>query len=148
MLESAVLAPFAKSMLVLKNRFLEVMDDDFNTAGAIGVLHEMAGEINAFLEQSQAEKSKTPEILAAASAGVQTLRSLGNVLGLFKQTAAPVEAGSAAATLDAVMKLLIKLRQDARAAKNFNLADSIRDGLAGIGITLEDRPGETGWRKS
>jgi cysteinyl-tRNA synthetase len=147
MLESALLAPFVKSMLVLKSKFLEVMDDDFNTAGAIGVLHEMAGEINAFLEQNQAEKAKTPEVIAAGSAGVQTLRALGNVLGLFRQKAAPVEAGSAAATLDAVMKLLIKLRQDARAAKNFNLADGIRDGLAVIGITLEDRPGETGWRK-
>jgi cysteinyl-tRNA synthetase len=45
------------------------------------------------------------------------------------------------------MKLMIKLRQDARAAKNFALADAIRDGLTAIGITLEDRPGETGWRK-
>jgi cysteinyl-tRNA synthetase len=107
----------------------------------------MVGEINAFLEQNQAEKTKTPEIISTGSAGVQTLRALGNVLGLFRQKAAAVEAGSAAATLDAVMKLLIKLRQDARAAKNFNLADAIRDGLAGIGITLEDRPGETGWRK-
>ena len=78
---------------------------------------------------------------------VQTLRALGNIMCLFKQKSAPVEAGSAAATLDAVMKLLIKLRQDARAAKNFNLADAIRDGLTGIGITLEDRPGDTGWRK-
>jgi cysteinyl-tRNA synthetase len=148
MLETPLLAPFVKALLVLKNKFLEVMDDDFNTAGAIGVLHEMAGEINAFLEQNQAEKARTPEIIAAASAGVQTLRSLGNVLGLFRQKAAPVEAGSAAATLDAVMKLLINLRQDARVAKNFNLADSIRDGLTAIGITLEDRPGETGWRKA
>jgi cysteinyl-tRNA synthetase len=123
------------------------MDDDFNTAGGIGVLHEMAGEINAFLEQNQAEKTKVPEVIAAASAGVQTLRHLGNVLGLFRQKAAPVEAGSAAATLDEVMKFLIKLRQDARAAKNFNLADQIRDGLAAMKIVLEDRPGETGWRK-
>jgi cysteinyl-tRNA synthetase len=123
------------------------MDDDFNTAGAIGVLHEIAGEVNAFLERSDAEKSKPAEAIAAASAATQTLRNLGNVLGLFRAKAAPVAAGSQAETLEKVMKMLIKLRQDARAAKNFALADGIRDGLAGIGITLEDRPGETGWRK-
>jgi cysteinyl-tRNA synthetase len=140
-------APFAKVMLVLRTKFLEVMDDDFNTAGAIGVLHEMAGEINAFLERSDAEKTKSPEPIAAASAATQTLRRVGQVLGLFRQQAAPMEAGSAAETLEKVMTLLIKLRQDARGVKNFALADAIRDGLAGIGITLEDRPGETGWRK-
>jgi cysteinyl-tRNA synthetase len=54
-------APFATAMLALKSKFLEVMDDDFNTAGAIGVLHEMAGEINAFLERNDAEKTKPPK---------------------------------------------------------------------------------------
>src|SRR5688572_7505609 len=48
-------AGFAKVMLTLKTKFLEVMDDDFNTAGAIGVLHEMAGEVNAYLQQHDAE---------------------------------------------------------------------------------------------
>ena len=42
---------FAKSVLAFKMKFLEMMDDDFNTAGAIGVLHELAGEINGFIEQ-------------------------------------------------------------------------------------------------
>ena len=140
-------APFAKVILVLKSKFLEVMDDDFNTAGAIGVLHEMAGEVNAFLERNDADRAKPAEAIAAASAATQTLRSLGNVLGLFRHKAAPMEAGSAADTLDKVMMFLIKLRADARAAKNFNLADAIRDGLAGLGITIEDRHGESGWRK-
>jgi cysteinyl-tRNA synthetase len=147
LLDSPAHAPFAKSMLTLKSKFLEVMDDDFNTAGAIGVLHEIAGEINAFLERNDADKTKPPEVVAAASAAAQTLRHLGGILGLFRNKPAPVEAGSAAATLEDVMKLLIKLRQDARAAKNFALADAIRDGLTAIGISLEDRPGETGWRK-
>jgi cysteinyl-tRNA synthetase len=148
LLESAAHGPFAKTILGLKSKFLEVMDDDFNTAGAIGVLHEMAGEINAFLERNDADKAKPPEAIAAANAATQTLRSLGNVLGLFRQKVAPMEIGGVADTLDKVMKLMIKLRQDARASKNFALADAIRDGLTGIGITLEDRPGETGWRKA
>jgi cysteinyl-tRNA synthetase len=148
LLDSPAHAPFAKSVLVLRSKFLEVMDDDFNTAGAIGVLHELAGEVNAFLERNDADKSKPPEVIGAAVAGTQTLRNLGLVLGLFRQKAAPpAAAGSQAETLEKVMKLVIKLRQDARLSKNFALADAIRDGLTGIGITLEDRADGTGWRK-
>jgi cysteinyl-tRNA synthetase len=46
---------------------------------------------------------------------------------------------------DGLMKLLIQLRTDARAAKNFATADTIRNRLADLGITLEDRPGGTDW---
>ena len=148
LLDSAAHGPIAKSVLVLKSKFLEVMDDDFNTAGAIGVLHELAGEVNAFLERNDADKAKPPEVVGAAAAAVQTLRNLGLVLGLFRQKAAPpAAAGSQAETLEKVMKLVIKLRADARVGKNFALADAIREGLGGIGITLEDRPDGTGWRK-
>jgi cysteinyl-tRNA synthetase len=140
--------PFAKNVLVLKSKFLEVMDDDFNTAGAIGVLHELAGEVNAFLERNDAERTKPAEALGAATAAAQSLRSLGLVLGLFRQKA-PLDAtaGAQAGTLDKVMRLVIRLRQEARTTKNFALADAIRDGLTEIGITLEDRPDGTGWRK-
>jgi len=46
------------------------------------------------------------------------------------------------------MGVLIETRQRARAAKQFELADFIRDALDGAGITLEDRADGTGWRKS
>jgi cysteinyl-tRNA synthetase len=49
---------------------------------------------------------------------------------------------------DAVMKLLIQLRADARASKDFATGDAIRNGLTAIGITLEDRAGGTEWTKS
>ena len=45
------------------------------------------------------------------------------------------------------MKLLIQVRADARKAKNFAIADAVRKGLTDIGITLEDRPDGTIWRK-
>ena len=48
---------------------------------------------------------------------------------------------------DDLMKLLIKLRQEARQSKNFAMADAIRNGLTEIGVTLEDRPEGTMWRK-
>jgi cysteinyl-tRNA synthetase len=45
------------------------------------------------------------------------------------------------------MALLIQVRNEARKSKQFALADSVRDGLKTIGITLEDRPDGTGWRR-
>ncbi len=51
-------------------------------------------------------------------------------------------------TLDGIMKLLIELRQQARATKDFATSDAIRDRLAALGVTLEDRAGGTEWNKS
>ena len=135
----------------LKTTFLETMDDDFNTAGAIGVLHVLAGAINGFIETSKVERDKQPEALRAVADASQTLRDLGGLLGLFRGSiSAPPSATDAAGseTLDKVMGLLINLRNDARKDKNFKLADGIRNGLTSIGITLEDRADGTIWRKS
>jgi len=140
-------APFAKAVLAGKMKFLEMMDDDFNTAGAIGALHELAGEINSFLERNDVDRSKQAELVAAAAAAVQTLRNLGNVLGLFLHKPAPVAAGAEQKLASQLMELLIRLRADARKNKNFALGDDIRKGLTEIGITLEDGADGTRWRK-
>jgi cysteinyl-tRNA synthetase len=138
-------APFARNVLGLKLKFLEMMDDDFNTAGAIGALHEMAGEINAFIERNDLDRSKEDDLADAAAASVQTLRQLGQVLGLFMhRNAAPAGSDKLPGQL---MDLILRLRQDARAKRNFELADAIRKGLAEIGITIEDGPDGTRWRK-
>lgn len=139
-------ANFARTVLGLKMKYLEMMDDDFNSAGAIAVLHELAGEINAHIEKHEIEKTKTDELMAHVTSAGATLRNLGSVIGLFRQTTAS-GGGKDDALLDKVMGLVIQLRKDARASKNFSLADGIRDGLAKIGVTLEDRPDGTGWRK-
>jgi cysteinyl-tRNA synthetase len=139
-------AAFATSVLHFKAKFLEMMDDDFNTAGAIGVLHELAGQINSFLEQTNADRDKPADVLKASVAATQTLRTLGQILGLFRAQTAPVPAADDKLTAD-LMQLLIKLREDARKSKNFALADAIRKGLTEVGVTLEDRAGGTEWRK-
>jgi cysteinyl-tRNA synthetase len=145
-LKGTKLEPFATSILQFKTRFLEMMDDDFNTAGAIGVLHELAGEINSLLEQTNADRDKPADVLKASVAATQTLRELGQILGLFRAQAAPEPAKDGELAAD-LMQLLIKLREEARKTKNFALADGIRKGLTEIGVTLEDRAGGTEWRK-
>src|SRR3954452_19287025 len=81
LIEGQQYAAFAKTVLDRRMQFLERMDDDFNTAGAIAVLHELAGDVNAFIERNDLDRSKTAEPAGAAAAAVQTLRNLGVVLG-------------------------------------------------------------------
>jgi cysteinyl-tRNA synthetase len=147
-------APFARDVLGLKMKFLEMMDDDFNTAGAIAVLHEIAGTINGFVEHNNLERSARPQLVGLTVSAAVTLRNLGRILGLFGQFA-PGAGSAAAATVapidtgltDQLMTLLIQLRADARKSRSFALADAIRKGLTDIGITLEDRADGTIWRK-
>jgi cysteinyl-tRNA synthetase len=141
-------AAFAKSVLAGKMKFLEMMDDDFNTAGGIGTMHELAGEINAFIERNDVERKKQPELVTAVAAAGQTLKNLGGILGLFTHKPAAMAGQQTESKLpDQLMTLLIRLRNEARKSKNFALADDIRKGLAEIGVTLEDRADGTGWRK-
>ena len=136
---------FVKTILAFKMKFLEAMDDDFNTAGAIAAMHEMAGAVNSFIEAQNLERQRNPEMVSAIVGATTTLRKLGTILGLFR-----VESASRPAKddlSDKLMQLIIKLRQQARADKNFALADAIRKGLTEIGVTLEDKVEGTLWRR-
>jgi cysteinyl-tRNA synthetase len=153
MLESAN-EHFVRAVLNLKMKFLEAMDDDFNTAGAIGVMHELAGEINSFIERTGGESREKPaDVVQVIAAATQTLRGLGTLLGLFRSgagaggAATQARGGASMELTNQLMELMIQLRAAARQKKDFAMADAIRDGLAKLGITLEDRPGGTGWRK-
>jgi cysteinyl-tRNA synthetase len=139
--------PFARSVLNFKMKLLEMMDDDFNTAGAIAVMHELAGEINAFIERHNIEHNKQPELIAAVAAAAQSLRKLGLILGLFRPGFSKAEVRDTGLA-DQLMKLLIELRATSRKEKNFAMADAIRKGLEQLGITLEDRADQTIWRKA
>ncbi|MGD0542264.1 MAG: cysteine--tRNA ligase [Tepidisphaeraceae bacterium] len=145
MLESEV-SGFARQVIGDKMRFLEMMDDDFNTAGAIAVLHEIAGDVNGFLEQNRAETTRHEDVLQAAAAAAQTLRRLGQILGLFRPGLPGLRAKEPG-TVEQLMALIIQLRNDARKVKQFALSDSVRDGLKKLGIVLEDRPDGTVWRR-
>lgn len=131
-----------------RNRFLAAMDDDFNTGGAMGDLFELVRTLNKFIDEEKLEAGKpAAEKLASLREGAKTLRELAGVLGLFRK---PVEQPQAAGgeLVDGLMKMVIELRAEARAKKDFATADKIRKILTEIGITLEDRPGGTDWSRS
>jgi cysteinyl-tRNA synthetase len=115
----------------LKQRFLDAMDDDLNTAGALGALFDLAREIN----RARDDGRKTEEAQAA-------LRELADVLGL--TLAGPQAAGDAAA--EPFIELLMELRDDLRDAKQYELADKLRASLADRGVILEDSAEGTRWR--
>lgn len=136
---------FIRECLDHQLRFLEAMDDDFNTGGAVGSLFELATTINRFIDEWRLETQDNPHGRELAMAAVQTLRSLGRILGLFDQRPARAAGGDSLA--DELMEVLIAIRAEARKAKQYALADMVRDRLKTIGITVEDRPGGTVWRR-
>lgn len=156
-----------------RQRFIEAMDDDFNTAQALAVLFNLAREINRLRDENR-----------NVSAGQQLLAELSSVLGLtlkppersaldvkpFIQLwesidrqlteAAPGQLsddivinlirdrlkGTTLDSAEAYIRLLISIREQARQAKEWLFADKIRKGLEGLGITLEDTPRGTIWK--
>jgi cysteinyl-tRNA synthetase len=136
---------YAEAALRLKLQFLERMDDDFNTAGAISVLHELAALVNRYIDEQSLETKGRAEGLSFALGGGVMIVELARLLGLFEKPPQKKVAGDG--LTDKLMSMLIAMRQDAREQKNFELADQIRDRLAAIGVTLEDCPDGTIWRR-
>jgi cysteinyl-tRNA synthetase len=111
--------------------FRAAMNDDFNTPVAVAVLFELAGELN-----------RTRSLDTAA-----TLKGLAATLGVLQQ--APRAYLQAGHTVDeADIDKRIEARNAAKKARNFALADQIRDELLAQGITLQDSPAGTTWMKA
>jgi cysteinyl-tRNA synthetase len=114
-----------------RQKFIDVMDDDFGTAQAIATLFDLARDINRGNEKGL----DTGEARA-------TLKELADVLGLTLKGPEQT-AGDAAPFID----LLIATRKKLREAKQFQLADEIRQKLTENGVTLEDTPQGTVWKR-
>jgi cysteinyl-tRNA synthetase len=139
-------APFIVEVVRFWEQFLEHMDDDFNTGGAIGILYELLTALNRFADQRQLEAGGGAAAdLRAFERGALALKELSQVLGVFLTPPRAKEAGDDK-IVGGLMQLLIDLRAEARKAKNFALGDQIRNRLKEIGVTLEDRPAGTIWR--
>jgi len=113
--------------------FAAAMNDDFNTAGAVAVLFELAGRLN---------REKSPQIAAQ-------LLGLASTLGLLQREPQTfLQGGTASASEDGRIEAEIERRAQAKRDKNYALSDDIRKALLAEGIVLEDRPGGvTQWRR-
>ena len=137
---------FAEQITKSQLRYLEAMDDDFNTAAAIAVLFDLSGELNRYVDRARLPSQTNETATDLAVEAARMISSLGQVLGLIE---GPIEtAGIDDKMVGGLLEILIELRNQARKDKNFAMADDIRDRLIQINIQLEDSPdGRTQWRK-
>ena len=126
-------AKFAATLDSYRARFIEAMDDDFNTADAVSVIFELVRDANSAVAGAPTK--------AAADAALKMLDELTGVLGLIYGD------GDGDDELAAKVEALIAQRAEARKAKNWAEADRIRDELNEMGIELKDTPQGVKWSK-
>ena len=135
---AAELAAQAESFL---RDFDAAMDDDFNTALAISQMFGLAKEINRY--HQEVERGAAFDAVNFKKAA-DAYRAMAAIIGIFEQEEASADDG----LTDALMELIIGIRQEARAAKNWAVADKIRDGLKEAGVVLEDTPTGVRWKRA
>jgi cysteinyl-tRNA synthetase len=124
-----------------KGAFEAAMDDDLDSHTALDSLHALSGAINGYIA-AQCDVEPAP----GANKGVLlkayiAYRSLLDVLGLFEK-----RKGKEDELAEGLVKALIDLRNQLRAAKNYALSDKVRDMLSELGVTLSDTGGKTTWK--
>ncbi len=124
-------AEYLKSLDKYREKYIEKMDDDFNTADAITVLFELSKDLNTNVSINSSKELVTKSL--------ELMRELGKPLGMLQKTT----KGS----LEDEVEALIEQRQQARKNRDFALADKIRDDLKARGIVLEDTPQGVRWKK-
>jgi cysteinyl-tRNA synthetase len=113
------------------DRFLEAMDDDFNTPGALAALFDLGRELNRYRDAGPLAGARH----TAFANGVRLLARLGQALGLFQAPASAMPPD-----LAALVQPLVAEREEARKQRNFKHADELRQKIAALGATVEDTP--------
>nr|MBP6063778.1 cysteine--tRNA ligase [Fusobacteriaceae bacterium] len=131
------LAELKEALKKSKEKFIEGMDDDFNTAIGVGAVFELVKELNKALEIGSINKAGV-EIITETVKFIK--EAVEDVLGI--KTSEVKQADNLTTEL---VEFVLKLRRDARDEKNWALSDKIRDGLQGIGIKIKDGKDTTQW---
>ncbi|MCU0646085.1 MAG: cysteine--tRNA ligase [bacterium] len=129
----------AESIDDLKQEFLNEMDDDFNSAGALAKVFDLVKEANLILAKNKLEPAEASSLLKIK----QTIEEFDSFLGILfykEATASSIKEAT-------LINMLIDVRTRLRAEKQWALADFIRVELDKIGIELKDRPDKTTWFK-
>lgn len=140
--EPEAAAALAEHVAGIKDRFVEAMDDDFNTPAALAVLFGLATEINRLTATAE---SRSTSGTAAATAARDAMLELCGVLGL------ELTSGQRAAENDLtgpLVELVLSARQALRRNKDYAGSDELRQKLTELGITVEDRKDGSTWRRA
>jgi cysteinyl-tRNA synthetase len=122
----------------VEQKIRERLDDDIDTPGAIAVLYNLVTDANKFISSSSLSSGAAQKVFDLIC------RWGGDILGILP----PSQEKSSELDISPVMDMLINLRQEMKAAKNFEVADAIRDRLKESGILIEDTRDGTRWRKA
>ena len=144
------LVAYQKAIDDMCDSFIEAMDDDFNTAGALGSICLFVREANTILAEASVSSKDAATVLAGADAVCDLLSVLGVDLNACEDEACDssnevvalaVElAGFTGCDAEGAIEALLARRAEARKEKNFALADAVRDRLGDLGFVVEDTP--------
>lgn len=126
-----------EALAAYKQKFIDAMDDDLNTADALSAIFELTREINAYMG---AHQDATKAFLTAAHALFMELTGVLNIVQKHEDAAADPDAEK--------IEALIAQRAAAKKEKNFAEADRIRDELAAMGVTIKDTRQGTQWSRA
>ena len=144
------LAEVNQAIESFRTRFEEAMDDDFNTAQALGYFYDLQRYLNSLLDISKGHP--TEEVISMLRRGLDHFSNMGRIFGLFQEdpkTYLSEERKRGLKKLDLSEDEIMRLigdRNVARKEKNWKRADEIRSHLLSQGITLEDTPSGTIWK--
>ena len=137
----------------LLSAFYDAMDDDFNTALAISHMFELSKEINIYYNEIMnsgilSVGGRINDIDAKIIYRVRDVyMELAGIIGIFEKAVKAVDDNAEFKLIDDLMEIIIANRQAAREAKNWEIADGIRDKLKAAGIILEDTPQGVRWKR-
>ena len=127
-----------EALLASRRRLEEAMDDDFNTALALGAFFDLSRALNTYRSQRRPESGT-----ALLDLAYRWYALLGDMFGLFAGVKDEPQQGGMG---EVAMQILLELRQEARQQKNWALADRIRDRLAEHGVVIEDTAAGPKWK--
>ncbi|MEE0519225.1 DALR domain-containing protein, partial [Slackia sp.] len=140
---------FEEAVRNVREAFAASMDDDFNTAGALGAIFGFVGEVNAALGTATFGPADVANLESVRDVIVELMGVLGiDVAPAKEEVAYPAEvvdlarevAGFEGEDAAEAVDALLEARANARSEKNWAVADAVRDGLCGLGFTVEDTP--------
>ncbi len=150
-LNDAEAALLRQSIDTMRHDFESAMDDDFNTAGALGTIFKFAGEVNQFLAATEDQsrlhrdsRQSSDERRNVLSQAYKSLVKVCSILGIYAEV--EVAADAHAALTEQLMNLILEVRQDARQREDWETADKIRNQLEQLNVELQDGRTGTTWK--